>query len=57
VRGSYLRRQSHEARHAIRQSRRWRLRRSLMRNQGLSKETAKALAAGAVPSRKARGAP
>ncbi len=52
--GSFLRRGSHQARHAVTQSRRWRLRRSLMRNQGLPKQTAKALAIEAVPARKAK---
>lgn len=49
---SYLRLRSHETRHLITQARRYRLRNSLMRNQGLSKDVAKALAHEAVPPRK-----
>lgn len=50
----YLRIDSREARKSIANSRRLRLRNSLMNNQGLSKETAKELAREAVPVRKAK---
>ena len=50
--GSYLRKTSRQSRHAIQQSRVWRLRNSLMRQQGLSKAVAKVLAYEAVRAAK-----
>lgn len=46
--------QSRDARKAVTNSRRWRLRNSLMNNQGLSKGVATELAKEAVPMRKAK---
>jgi hypothetical protein len=51
---SYLRLGARSARRGIAKSRRWRLRKSLMRNQGISREIATALAKDAVPQRKAK---
>jgi hypothetical protein len=52
---SYLRQRSNRTRRIIEKSRRYRLRVSLMRNQGVSKETAKELAAEAELVVKAKG--
>lgn len=52
MKGSYLRRSSCEAQRGITKYRRFKLRRSLMRNQGLSQATAKELATEAVKVRK-----